>query len=1542
MAIDYSKINITLQQFQDISSGKYNAGEVKLVSETKLGKINHHVHLTGSNLKTLSHQEVLAIKNAFVKALSSHGVTEDEIARVRHDLGLSADTGIDKTFHERSLKPLTRQQVHDILERNAAKINSTKTAQGDRMFIATSAMVHGLNAQEMNRVERRNEINAALAGARGTEEHEGIALAEAVIAGDVDFDAGKSPKALAAQIRAQRDQILQRTKGRPDANREAVVEFRIRATGQNVRIPTGRSEAAFVRKLDEMLIRLTSNRPLDRRGIEVRVEFGALADPVARRDWLNGLGNAPDAGFKIRTAVVLMLTEAGIDDWETLSAVNRVDDEVALGLAKSLAQLNGTLRGDALRNDQAMQALANLAAPEHAANVPGNQCATIPATSPEMWNNGIRTAIAGDKPENLPHDIKALLDEIPGHVRGHFGEDAIGLHESGVQLIGSGGAYQVVPTDLAERATPESIRARVFAYVESQCAENLSKRLISRALVAAGGSGRYPGCLWSDWSHTRPELRERLLAARSSAEVQAIFDESREAIAADAKRFIAVGRSLRKVNSFLRDTLAAKLGVPPACLAKGLDLNKFSVKVSELGNKIRRGEIPAATDEEVEAHVRALAEKRAAQYADAIAAVERIPDIPPALRDALLEHVIAIDSPQKLDVAQVIAAARDRLAARAAAIDAALVPGTDKQTVYEAMRLFVNDYTHVLVGLFPQGTHIGGEEECTFGIVLLMTSILDREGFLGRLDAFFARPDVKNDDFYNNNTPAYAAYRFVNALPKPDAKATLASSLGTPDMPPFHARALMKAFEDADLGALPVAARMAVLRPSHPVGTALAAAIAAEPGGVSPARLRELATPILQAHVAAGGFALPPADAERMEAALAKYDGGLPAADRLRLRQYAESLDFSEAAAPASEKALAERLDEICGGGFFTNPASSASRRALAAGFTPEDLPLLALLEDLVEESGPTDDQAVEMVLDPQSDFRRKWEAALLSLTGNRLDRVATLSVETKAAAARAVLLCEDDADLLAIVTSGIGRVIRDGVDRLRTPAAIQRIIEDVAANLAEVREAAAGDPEPLAAGLELLKGLETRRAPAGYIKYMLDAARRAPLDTVSKLRRSSTPAEINHALLQLNGNVVSILSGRDSGGLAADGDTALACHHFLLRTMVSRLTESQRRSLRDALASQNAVQTVAFYDAVANGLVKDMPQMVHGVREHVSHLSASLSRDAGFLYGIVRRSLGEADANGQLPPLGDELNPPRIGGQAIFNEILATARANIDAAREAYLRRTFRGNSPASAVMRGIFNNCLVTHQPSNPEKFLESRIRDTTANALNYNIAHGVKQIATTQNFASTQFSLDRNRDMDVFLPGGTRLSTDPATAADELARFVTGRQDAAYAQLADAERTKVQVVMSLLTQESITAALSGLTYSLNPNGATTTFFFGYGPNGPVQTRSFHLERDKAGGITVRLESTVWPACLTVGPDLHTLGAGSSISTSFTLTLSAEKLNALGELDFATCDDTAANQEMRGNAQQKFRTVVNKLPPAFQFDLAPITTTAFSTNLN
>ena len=169
-------------------------------------------------------------------------------------------------------------------------------------------------------------------------------------------------------------------------------------------------------------------------------------------------------------------------------------------------------------------------------------------------------------------------------------------------------------------------------------------------------------------------------------------------------------------------------------------------------------------------------------------------------------------------------------------------------------------------------------------------------------------------------------------------------------------------------------------------------------------------------------------------------------------------------------------------------------------------------------------------------------------------------------------------------------------------------------------------------------------------------------------------------------------------------------------------------------------------------------------------------------------------------------------------------------------------------------------------------------------------------------------------------------------------TGRGAAAYANLGAAEKTKVHVVMSLLTQESSTAALGAPSFALDPNGAVSTFNFG--GNGRAQTRTFRLERDAAGGITVRFETTVRPAILVVRTEDIPLGAGSSISGGYTLTLTAEKLDTIGALDFAACDNAAANQAMAGNGEQRLRTAVNRLPPDFRLGLEP--TTTFSAVLN
>ena len=63
MAINLNNVNISLRQFQDISTGEYNAGEVKLTSETSIDKVNHHVTLRRYNKVDISHEEVLAAAN---------------------------------------------------------------------------------------------------------------------------------------------------------------------------------------------------------------------------------------------------------------------------------------------------------------------------------------------------------------------------------------------------------------------------------------------------------------------------------------------------------------------------------------------------------------------------------------------------------------------------------------------------------------------------------------------------------------------------------------------------------------------------------------------------------------------------------------------------------------------------------------------------------------------------------------------------------------------------------------------------------------------------------------------------------------------------------------------------------------------------------------------------------------------------------------------------------------------------------------------------------------------------------------------------------------------------------------------------------------------------------------------------------------------------------------------------------------------------------------------------------------------------------------
>lgn len=95
--------------------------------------MNNYVHRTWKNGESISHEEVLAIKDAFVKALALNGVAGDEIGRVRRELGLAAGGAGDRSLREGNLKPLSRRQIREILDRNAGTLNAYAALQVRRV-----------------------------------------------------------------------------------------------------------------------------------------------------------------------------------------------------------------------------------------------------------------------------------------------------------------------------------------------------------------------------------------------------------------------------------------------------------------------------------------------------------------------------------------------------------------------------------------------------------------------------------------------------------------------------------------------------------------------------------------------------------------------------------------------------------------------------------------------------------------------------------------------------------------------------------------------------------------------------------------------------------------------------------------------------------------------------------------------------------------------------------------------------------------------------------------------------------------------------------------------------------------------------------------------------------------------------------------------------------------------------------------------------------------------------------------------------------------
>ena len=151
----------SLEDFDKLCSGRYNAGSLRIDRSGRLDIVNNHVDkLTFLNGRSVDATDSFAIRRAFANALEEHGLSAKQMNEVRARLGLRKDNNTWKTGA--CFTPLRRQEVREIMDKYIDDLN--KNRPEERRFV-TQAQMHWLwNLDEEDRKaikELRDSVNAA-------------------------------------------------------------------------------------------------------------------------------------------------------------------------------------------------------------------------------------------------------------------------------------------------------------------------------------------------------------------------------------------------------------------------------------------------------------------------------------------------------------------------------------------------------------------------------------------------------------------------------------------------------------------------------------------------------------------------------------------------------------------------------------------------------------------------------------------------------------------------------------------------------------------------------------------------------------------------------------------------------------------------------------------------------------------------------------------------------------------------------------------------------------------------------------------------------------------------------------------------------------------------------------------------------------------------------------------------------------------------------------------------------------------------------------
>ncbi len=538
---------------------------------------------------------------------------------------------------------------------------------------------------------------------------------------------------------------------------------------------------------------------------------------------------------------------------------------------------------------------------------------------------------------------------------------------------------------------------------------------------------------------------------------------------------------------------------------------------------------------------------------------------------------------------------------------------------------------------------------------------------------------------------------------------------------------------------------------------------------------------------------------------------------------------------------------------------------------------------------------------------------------------------------------CHGNADAMDVVDKHLLSIIETGGGQLRSEQDVKKRVEGLVANLAQLKPLSRKNPVVYSAGKEMLL-LGGKPVPREMLAGLVQAANRAPLNLLRRLDADSSGVELHKALRQFCDTLMAALASTGAAKKFADApEMQTAVREFMAMIILSRCSAAALGHIRDALNDPATSHLAEYFSRCADGRLVPSGNPSRETKAGVRAAGNLAGNYLSLLAFCVQKNLERAAPGSAPVEIGAYEGHPDIeglGGNELAAETISMARSINARNLDAYVDEAVQGRGPAADDAKRIIRNKL--GEANNPTQKLGARLGANAEAMMNITVCGEMRKLAAGQ---ASQFEKDIGRRINATLRDGDRtikLSNDFATARDELARYVTGDDDARYDTLQPPARNKVHLLMALLSQETEKAGENGTQYALDTRESQPIFNLGTPPRGTGRTtRAFTIDKRPDGGIALKYEMdkeiNSFQALDQPAED-HSLAPESNFKCVLRYGLSGDEFTRVANLDYAPYDDNQVSSRINehenlpdgtsGYKQNALFRAVDSMPGQFKIE--------------